>query len=276
MLDAEHLPGAAPAGLHLVGDEDAAGLADGLGDDLEIFLGRNDETARADDHLGQDSGDPAGGGGLNHFLDVLGAGDLARRVGQLQRTTVAVRRECVREARHRAADLLPGRLPRGGDRHHRAARVSVPQHQHLLVAGMDAGQEHRRLVRLGPRVGEERAVEAGRKDLRHHLGEIGEHRIRVEGRGMHQGLRLTDDRLGHLGMTVPDADRQHAPEAVEVRLAGLVPDMHPLAAHQRQRRFVIGRDAREEITAVLLGGGGGDLSRRGPLARFMIRHDSPS
>ena len=63
LLDAEPLAaGAAPAGLHFIADEDAAVVAHDLVDDLEIFLGRRDESADALDGLGDEAGDAAAGG----------------------------------------------------------------------------------------------------------------------------------------------------------------------------------------------------------------------
>src|SRR5258708_2463044 len=52
LLDAEPaFAGASPAGLYFVGDEEAAVVFDDLEDDLEIFLGRRDESADALDRL---------------------------------------------------------------------------------------------------------------------------------------------------------------------------------------------------------------------------------
>lgn len=70
---------------------------------------------------------------------------------------------------------------------------------------------------------------------------------------------------------MPDAHREHPVEAVEVLSSGIVPEVHPLPARDRQRRFAAGGGAGEQVPTVLLGGaswGGG--------GRFRIRHGSPS
>ena len=78
VLDAEPvLAGAAEAGLHFVGDEQAAVFFDDGENDLEIFRRRSDESADALNGFGDERGDVAAGAGLNQVFDVIGAGHAA-------------------------------------------------------------------------------------------------------------------------------------------------------------------------------------------------------
>jgi len=63
----------APAGLDFIANEDAAMGADDPLDDLEIFLGRRDETAHALDRFGDEPGDACAGGATDELF-----GDPAR------------------------------------------------------------------------------------------------------------------------------------------------------------------------------------------------------
>jgi hypothetical protein len=45
---------------------------------------------------------------------------------------------------------------------------------------------------------------------------------------------------------VADADGEHAAEAIKITIARVVPDIHPFAAHERERFLIIGGDCWEE------------------------------
>ena len=96
----EHRTGTGETGLHFVGDEQPAVLAgDGRGA-FEIAGGRDDESARPDDRLGQKASDLAGGRGANQLFDVVGAGQVAAGVFQLEGTAVAIRGMGLHKAGH--------------------------------------------------------------------------------------------------------------------------------------------------------------------------------
>ena len=99
-------------------------IADGA---FEISRRRNDEPAGADDRLGHEGGDLAGGAGANQLLDIVGAGQPALRILELERAAIAVRRVGMNEPGHLRGQSLPGGLARGGQRLRGAARVAVPQ-----------------------------------------------------------------------------------------------------------------------------------------------------
>ena len=75
----EMLAGAAEAGLHFVGDAQAAVLADDVVDDLEIFRRRRDGSADALDRFADEAGDFARRFVADQIFDVVGAFDVAAR-----------------------------------------------------------------------------------------------------------------------------------------------------------------------------------------------------
>src|SRR5207245_4815307 len=82
---------AAPRGLHLVGDEQAARTARDRHGDLEVLLRRRDEPSDAQDRLRHEGGDLAIRRGLDERLEILRAGDAAIGVLQPEVAAVAVR-----------------------------------------------------------------------------------------------------------------------------------------------------------------------------------------
>ena len=109
----------APAGLDFIANEDAAMGADDPLDDLEIFLGRRDETAHALEGFGDESATlpqvelPTGSAGI------LRAYHFARGIGEAERATIAIRIMRVHDAGLRQAE--PSRAL-AGTRHRRGGR----------------------------------------------------------------------------------------------------------------------------------------------------------
>src|SRR5882672_2666686 len=94
MLDAEpFVASTAPSRLHFIADEDAAVLANDRDGLFEILFGWDDEAAGAHDRFGHERGDLARSRGLDHFLQVFGAGDAAFGICELQRAAVTVGRQ---------------------------------------------------------------------------------------------------------------------------------------------------------------------------------------
>ena len=84
ILDAEpFLSGAAPAGLHFVGDEERAVFLHDFEHNLEVFLRRSDEAADALNWFGDERGDVAAGAGLNQVFHVPGASNFAFGIFQM-------------------------------------------------------------------------------------------------------------------------------------------------------------------------------------------------
>src|SRR5207249_778337 len=91
LFDPEPLPaGAAPAGLDFVTDEQAPEFAYDSGDDLEIFLGRSDESSHALDRFRDEGGDAARSRGPDHLIQIPCAAHVAGWVFETERAAVTV------------------------------------------------------------------------------------------------------------------------------------------------------------------------------------------
>ena len=105
-------------------------------------------------------------------------------------------------------------------------------------------------------VRKERFLQAARSDLRQLLREIRLWFVAVKRRSMRDTLDLIDDRVVNHWVSMTDAYRKHAAEAVEVFVAPIVPDMKAFAAYQRQRFLVISGDRGKEKFLVFANGVG--------------------
>lgn len=115
-----------------------------------------------------------------------------------------------------------------------------------MLGGYDRG-----VISLGARRGKERFLQVARRQLRQLFGEIGLRPGRVKRRGVNEGLHLLDDGGSYGRMRVPDAYGQHAAEAVEVLIIGVIPDVHPPAFEEGNRFFIVSGDGGEKELAVL-------------------------
>ena len=88
MLHGEPLAGAAPSGHDLVRDEEDTGLVADAAELGHVLVGRDDDAVGSDDRLDDDGGDV--GLVANHVLEVVGAGDIAARVGVADGAAIAV------------------------------------------------------------------------------------------------------------------------------------------------------------------------------------------
>ena len=251
MLDAEPaFPGAAPAGLNLVGDEVAAVLLDDGEGYLEVLFGRHDEAADSLDGLGDHAGDGARGGGLDDGFDVLGAGDLAGGIGFAQRTAVAERVHGMDDAH-----LIGGFAP-CGDASERAgdigaATVGVAEGDDFEVAGVHAGGVDGGLVGLRAGAGEEGFFQAAGRDVRDFFRKRHHGLVRVECGGVAELVNLGLLRAGDVRVGVADADGDDAAEEIEIALPFHVPHVLHLAALQGERVLVVVGDGGIDI--LLLG-----------------------
>src|SRR5208282_5826602 len=156
LLDAEpFFSGAAPAGLHFIGDEEAAVFLYDVENDLEIFLGRSDEPADALDGFGDERGDAAAGAGLDEVFDVTGARYFAFGVFQMEGATVAIRIDGVRDS-HADDGGFAIRSVRGhGFHERRAARIGMAESDDVVAAGGHAGDQDGSFVGLAAGASEE-------------------------------------------------------------------------------------------------------------------------
>ena len=270
MLDAPHLRARPPEpGLNFVADEDAAVLPNDPDGRLEVLGRRRDEPSDSLDRLGQESGDATRRRGPDDVLDVVRARDPARRIGQVHRAAVAVRRRRVLDPGDFRGKRPPARLGRQGLREGRAAGVTVPQRDHLRAAGEELGHHHRSLVgfRAGRR--EIRLFEIPRRDSRQPLGQL-DHRERgIKRRDVREPVHLSLDRCVDLLVRVTDRNGQDAAEEVEILVAVGVADPQSLRLGDDDRLLVVLDRRRKEVLLVLLasglreiGGGAGSLDVR--------------
>src|SRR5205814_4723089 len=159
------IAGTAPARLYFIADEDAAILADDPYSELEILLGRRDESSDTRDRLGDERGGLTRGLRANELLDVLGAANLARRIREAERTAIAVGRQRVLDPRDLRRDEAPGRVPRERLRRERATGIPVTQRNDLLLAGVQLRDEDRGLVGLGSTRREQTLLQFARREL---------------------------------------------------------------------------------------------------------------
>src|ERR1700735_1171076 len=90
--------GAAPAGLHFVGDKKAAVVFHDAVNDFEIFRRWSDESADALNRFGDERSDRAAGGGLNYPFHIVRAGHAAFGIFQMQRAAIAIGIHGMRDA----------------------------------------------------------------------------------------------------------------------------------------------------------------------------------
>src|SRR5205814_7499060 len=127
-------PGPPRPGPDLVGDEGPARLADDGQGGVEVLLGRRDEPADALDGLHQEGGDLAVGRALDERLQVLGAGDAAVRVLQVEVAAVTVGRVGVADAGDLALHARAVLLHAHGAEGERAAAAVIVAQDHQLGA----------------------------------------------------------------------------------------------------------------------------------------------
>src|SRR5579863_5886094 len=237
--------GAAPAGLHLVGDQQDTVLVEDLLVRGEQPVGRHGEPAHALYRLGQQAADvgrvdAAGEQGLEVVhagLDVVGVGQAG--VG----AKVPVGAVQIMSAERVVARHLPGRDTGHRDGAERASVIAPAHGEHLVgVARGEAGQQ-RGLVRLGAGVGEEdlRILDAGKLDDL--LGQFDLVADEVQRRGVHDpGGDLPFDRVPDLGDVVAEHVGQDAGEEVKVAATLAVGDPAALAADDLDRLVVVDPD----------------------------------
>ncbi len=234
---------AAKSGLHLVGDAHAAGAAHVFVGVAQVALGKLDEAAYALDGLCDERGDLARRREVDELLHVVGVFFAGGGIVIAPRAAIGVGRERVVDAEAVRDVELPravrGEAHGGGV----AAMVGVAQGDDVVVARVGARHEEGEVVGLGTGVHEIADLQVAGHLRGEGGGVFGDLRLEVDrGRVLERGgliVRGGDD----LRMTMADADGDNAAEAVEVALAGLVPDILHAALHEHDRFFVVEKDA---------------------------------
>ena len=234
-------------------------------DRAQEAVGRDDVARGALDRLHDDRRDLARSLVADGVAHVLGAGDAAVRIAQLERAAVAVgvgRR--VLAGQERALVVLEvaaeqAQHPAG------LAVEAAPEAHDLLAPGRGLGQAEAGLHRLRATREELDPGEALGRHLRHQLEEAGAGLGGEAAEG--QALRLALERLDVVRVAVADAAHRDARDEVDVLVAVLVPQPAAAAARHRQPRveregLVAGRDV-AALTGHDLARPGAGLARHG-------------
>jgi len=242
----EVLPGATPAGLHLVGDEKDAALVEDLFVRREQPVRWDGEAADPLHRFGDHACDVARRRGVQQLAQVADAGgDVGGVVELAERAAEAVAALGVGHLQGRQAGRRPPAVAGDRGRREGPAVVAVAQRDDRVAASVGRREQQRGLVRLGPGAGEEhlRVRDAGQG--RDALGQLDLCPQQVEGRGVHDPpTDLLLHRLAHLGRVVAEHVGQDAREEVEVGGAFAVGDPAARAGHQLERAVVVERQPR--------------------------------
>ncbi len=207
-------------------------------DPPEVFRGRGDDAAVALDRLGDQGGHLAGGGSLDHPGHRLGAGQVAARVGEVQRAAVAV--GVGHEGDPPGGVGVGAPHAQAGEAH---AEVGAPaqavlQGQQLAAPGGHPGQEDRSLVGLAAAVAEEALLQPARGDPGQPLRQF-HHRLgQVDVADVLQGLHLVADPGGDLRVAVAGVDDRDARKEVQVLPAIAVIQVLAPPPHELYRLLV--------------------------------------
>ena len=251
LITPEVLPGATPAGLHLVGDEQDPAVGKLLRERSKHAIRWGREAADTLDRLSDKTGDIPGRGHVEELHEVSGA---RRRIGVV--VEIRERRPqsitTLHELHLETADR--GRRPTGvgsnGLRRERTSVVRVAHREHLIRLPETGGEQQGRVVGLGARGGEEHSSIGNARHLRDHLGEL-DHRLReVQGRGVEHLAGLFTDRRRDMRVVVADHRGQHPSEEIEVAVAGRIPYLRATASVDLDRFCVQRGDERREYASV--------------------------
>src|SRR4029450_13325026 len=94
------------------------------------------------------------GGGLNHFLDVSSANEIAVWIRLFKRTAVAVSIMGMNDSAHPLVQA-PGVVRGKAHRERGTAAVAVAERHDLVASGISSGQQNGSFVSLGAAIGEE-------------------------------------------------------------------------------------------------------------------------
>ena len=248
-LGAPHIAGPAEAADHLVDHEQHVVAPEDALDLLEVGRGRDDHAARTHHRLGEEGGDGLRPLGEDQALQRVGAARGEFLFGfPVAPFTPVVRAVGVEETGERQIEPRVVRRHAGHTRRRcgDAVIAALPPDDLLLRRAADGvvvepDQLDRGVDRLGARVGEEGARHRHRRQRLQAFGELHLGFVApavepvIEGQRAHLAVRRLGEAL------VPEAERD-APEPghpLDIFLAGLVPDIDPVAARHDQRAFVL-------------------------------------
>ena len=242
-LDApEILAGAAPTGLHLVGDEQNPVLVEHLLHLAEEAVRRGDEAAHTLDRFGDHRRHITCGGDVEHVAQIVHTRRDELVVGQMaERAAVLVPAVDVGHVHRTQRRRRPGPIAGDRNRRKRATVIRVAHRQDLIRLPVRRGQQQGGVVGFGTRIGEEHLGIGNRRKVGHHLGEFDLLFDQIQRRRVEHLLRLLLDGLDHAGRLVPGHRGQDAAKEVEVLLALGVHHPPTVTFDDRNRVFVIER-----------------------------------
>ena len=223
-LAGEQRAGAPEAGLHFVGDEEDAVLVAEIDQHLEIVRRRRDESAFAENRLGDHGGDFfVRDHALEGVFEMARAVEIAGRILQRIRAAIAIReRNAIDLAgKRRESGLVRMRLAGEGQRHHGAAVEGVFEGDDAGTLGVGARDLDRVLDGLGAAVHEDRLLRklAGR-DFVHALGEADVALVRRDlHAGVQEAVELIFHRVDDRFLAMADVEAADAAGEIEVAVA---------------------------------------------------------
>src|SRR5438270_8923137 len=111
--------------------------------------------------------------------------------------------------------------------------ICMSQHDDLVTTSRQLRRMHGGVVSFCAAVCEERFLQAARCNLRELLSQIRLRLIAVESRSVRNRINLIDDCFVHTPVSMTDANREHAAEAIEILVAPIIPDVESFTLHQR-------------------------------------------
>ena len=115
----------------------------------------------------------------------------------------------------------------------RSPAIRVTQHDDLMTTSRKLSRVDGGVISFRAAVREERFLQAARCNLRELLSQIRLRLIAVESRSVRNRINLIDDCFVHTRVSMTDANREHAAEAIEILVAPIIPDVESFTLHQR-------------------------------------------
>ena len=249
----EHLPELAQTGLLFIDDQQHVARMAHLLQRLEPAGRRLDDTARAEQRLGDDRGRPARRLGIEQLEAGFQAGELAARKGLVERTAVAIGGDDrVGAARQMAVAGMPARKGDGACRVGQAVETDV-RARDLKAAGVFAGDHHRHFIGVGAGFSEQALLQRARHDRAEARGELDFLHVVVARMRVDHGIARVLDGCRDGRVVVAERRAHLAGIEIKVFLAGDIEDDRSGAA--LEHRSLVG--------LLVHAGAKGKLRRRG-------------
>ncbi len=247
LFDAEpFIAGAAPTGLHFIANENTAVFANDVGNNLEIFLGRSDETANALDGFGDHASDATRCCGPNEFFHVLCAFHVARRIGKTKGAAITIRVVRENDAGLRLRTDFPGCVTSDGESHGGPTMIGVAQGNDVSGTRIAAREHDGGFIGFGTAVGKKRLLQVVGSDRRDFLREGDLGLSEKNSRNVLQFVQLLFNFGVDFIVTVAHADGEDAAEKIKILVAVRIPNELVFGAFDDERVFEVVKDGRKQ------------------------------